>query len=82
LYIAVFPSATEGLQGDAVANYSNREQGDNVSRQVFDDGSDAWFDSSMQSLGDEADLAENVSFDVTGNGLYWFWDATWGEHRT
>lgn len=65
-----------------MANTEYCEQEDNVHDQIFQSGSDAWFNTGMNDLGDESGWTENGNIDMTGNGLYWFWDATWGDHRS
>jgi hypothetical protein len=39
-----------------------------------------WFDAGLHGLGDEPSWAEE-NYDITGNGLYWFWDSAWTEPR-
>ncbi|KAF2818434.1 hypothetical protein CC86DRAFT_399249 [Ophiobolus disseminans] len=78
----VLPFAVEGLQGDDMGNIDDQSQGDNVARQVVEGSCDTWFDTNLQSLDEEADWGGSGNFDITGSGLYWFWDSAWGEHRS
>jgi hypothetical protein len=78
----VLPLTAEGPHSSGVAQVDAHEQAHNISNQVFDETSATWFDNSLQGLDDETAWADEGNFDITGNGLYWFWDSTWGESRS
>jgi hypothetical protein len=77
----VFPLASEGFNGGSVAQSNGHEHIDNVPSQVFNETSNTWFDNSLEGLGNETGWADKANLDITGNGLYWFWESTWGDSR-
>jgi hypothetical protein len=77
----VLPLTSEGFHGGSVAQSNGHEHLNAVPSQIFDETSNTWFNNSLQGLGDEIGWADEGNFDITGNGLYWFWDSTWGEPR-
>jgi hypothetical protein len=77
VYDTVLPFIAEGQHGDNATHIDNLAQHHDAPSQVFDDVNETWFDPDMQDIG----WNEEGNYDITGNGLYWFWDSTWGDTR-
>lgn len=77
----VLPSAGEGFNVDDVRAIDYQEQAHETPGQIFDEANLAWFDPELQGIGNGVDWANEGNYDITGNGLYWFWNSAWGENH-
>jgi hypothetical protein len=77
----VFPFTAESVPSDVTSHAEHRDHDDPHS-QNFDEGNAAWSDANLQGINGDLGWIDEASVDTTGNGLYWFWDTTWGDARS
>lgn len=75
----VLPLSAEGPIVDPNMPLYEPQQGHSGPGQVFSEP-DTWFNPDLHGLGDESSWADE-GYDITGNGLYWFWNSAWSESR-
>jgi hypothetical protein len=75
--MTVLPFMAEGQNGDSAAYNDDLGHNHDATSQILDDVNNTWFDPNLQDL----DWNEEGSYDITSNGLYWFWDSAWGDTR-
>ncbi|KAH7084549.1 putative C6 transcription factor [Paraphoma chrysanthemicola] len=57
---------------------------DSIQPQPFDVGNGALSEATFQGITGDVDFgwSDDANVDITGNGLYWFWDTAWGDGRS
>ncbi|KAH3905824.1 hypothetical protein HBH56_214070 [Parastagonospora nodorum] len=75
----VLPLSAEGPIIDPNMPLYEPQHGHSGPGQVFSEP-DTWFNPDLHGLGDESSWADE-GYDITGNGLYWFWNSAWSESR-
>ncbi len=82
----VVPVGFDGVSSDDTANRDRWSQGQGLPNHLPEGGNDAWFHPELQQNfyvdGESGGANEDSNADVSGNGLYWFWDPAWGERLT
>jgi hypothetical protein len=81
LYL-VFPTNPDGVFRDDTADVQQWAANDGDTSHLHSGHNVDWSNAGTQDFNLEGELdwiSDDNNVDVTGNGLYWFWDSVWNE---
>jgi hypothetical protein len=73
MFYVVLPLSAETPVSDDITSPGENQQGHSGTDQDFSGDANTWFDADLHGLGDRPSWADD-NCNITGNGLYWFWD--------
>lgn len=79
-----FPIGLDGGYGAGSGGSQDWVRGQNLTGGIHQSSASDWSQLPLQDLAENQELGweDNIGLDVTGNGLYWFWDTVWNEPRS